>query len=146
MGSFTDKTFKPTEKIILSTFDTSEEAIEAEILLHSFYEIDANIHFANRAKQTSSAFSFRREGEGSLYAGKTDKEKFLLRKTLSDCQSIGAKGYYYCLRHHDGTILVTTNLTDTCRKHCLSSGNLWQVLKGKRKHSKGWTIEKMLMP
>ena len=38
-GSYRDKTFKPTEKIILETFDTLEEALKAEIILHDFYEI-----------------------------------------------------------------------------------------------------------
>ena len=46
-GSFRDKTFKPTEKIILQTFDTVEEAFLAEIQLQEFYQVDKNPHFAN---------------------------------------------------------------------------------------------------
>jgi hypothetical protein len=46
-GSFSDKTFKPTEKIILKTFDTLEEVFEAEIILQEFYKVDKNPHFAN---------------------------------------------------------------------------------------------------
>jgi len=57
-GSFTDKTFKPTQKIILDTFKSKEEAVIAEISLHSFYQVDINLHFANRAKQTSSGFCY----------------------------------------------------------------------------------------
>lgn len=56
-GSFSDKTFNPTEKIILSVFETSEEALEAEMALHDFYCIHQNAHFANRAKQTSKFFN-----------------------------------------------------------------------------------------
>jgi hypothetical protein len=55
-GSFHDKTFSPTKKIILETFDTVGEALEAEIILHDFYGVDKNPHFANRAKQTSTKF------------------------------------------------------------------------------------------
>ena len=55
-GSFHDKIFQPTQKIILETFDTVEEALEAECSLHNFYEVDKNPHFANRAKQTSTGF------------------------------------------------------------------------------------------
>lgn len=55
-GSFHDKTFNPTQKIILKTFDTTEEALKAECILHNFYDIDKNPHFANRAKQTSTKF------------------------------------------------------------------------------------------
>lgn len=51
LGSYTDKTFKPTEKIILQTFDTQSDAYGAEVKLHDFYEVDINPHFANKAKQ-----------------------------------------------------------------------------------------------
>jgi hypothetical protein len=57
-GSFKNKSFKPTQKIILETFDTVEEALEAECTLHDFYEVDKNPHFANRAKQTSKKFYY----------------------------------------------------------------------------------------
>ena len=39
-GSFHDKTFRPTQKIILETFDNVEEALGAECVLHNFYEVD----------------------------------------------------------------------------------------------------------
>lgn len=57
LGSYKDKTFKPTHKIILGVFDSNEEALNAEILLHKFYKVDANPHFANKAKQTSKKFT-----------------------------------------------------------------------------------------
>ena len=57
LGSFYDKTFNPTQKIILETFKTRRDAILAEINLHNFYNIAANPHFANRAKQTSTRFT-----------------------------------------------------------------------------------------
>jgi len=57
-GSYTDKTFKPTQKIILETYDTREEALSAEIKLHKFYDVAKNSHFANKAKQTSEKFSY----------------------------------------------------------------------------------------
>ena len=57
-GSFKDKTFKPSEKIILEKFGSCEEALEAEIKLHHFFEVDKNPHFANKAKQTSTKFYF----------------------------------------------------------------------------------------
>ena len=56
-GSFSDKTFTPTEKIILGVYETAEEAIAAEIALHEFFDVVPNPHFANRSKQTSSSFS-----------------------------------------------------------------------------------------
>lgn len=50
-GSFTDKTFKPTEKIILQTFDTRKDAYIAEVKLHQFYDVKNNPHFSNKSNQ-----------------------------------------------------------------------------------------------
>lgn len=58
MGSFKDKTFAPTEKIILAEFDSVKEAIQCEINLHVFFAVDDNPHFANRSRQTSTGFSY----------------------------------------------------------------------------------------
>jgi hypothetical protein len=55
-GSYKDKTFAPTSKIILQQFDTRESAIAAEVALHMFYKVHVNPHFANIARQTSSKF------------------------------------------------------------------------------------------
>lgn len=43
-------------KFILSTFSTSEEAIQNEIYLHSLLNVGVNPLFYNRSKQTSSRF------------------------------------------------------------------------------------------
>jgi hypothetical protein len=57
-GSFTDKTFKPTQKIILkSDYATREEAYADEIILQEYYKVVENLHFANKAYQTSTGFS-----------------------------------------------------------------------------------------
>ena len=50
-GSYTDKSFKPTEKIILEVFDTRKDAYEAEAKLHNFYDVKNNPHFANKTNQ-----------------------------------------------------------------------------------------------
>jgi hypothetical protein len=65
MGSYRDKTFNPTEKIILCEVETYEEACAMEVELHAFFEVDINPHFANIARQTSAGFNFRAEGENN---------------------------------------------------------------------------------
>jgi hypothetical protein len=56
-GSFTDKTFKPTQKIIFkSDYSTREEAIQDEIILQRFFQVVENANFANKAYQTSTKF------------------------------------------------------------------------------------------
>jgi len=74
-GSFRDKTFKPTQKIILETFDSVEDALEAECVLHDFYEVDKNPHFANKARQTSKKFYCRVFGEDNPSKRDDVKEK-----------------------------------------------------------------------
>jgi hypothetical protein len=57
-GSFKDKNFKPTAKIILKDdYCTRDEAYRDEIILHKFFSVAENSHFANRAYQTSASFS-----------------------------------------------------------------------------------------
>jgi len=55
-GSFRDKTFKPTEKVILFVCETREEVAEIEIKLHDFFDVSVNPQFANKAKATSTKF------------------------------------------------------------------------------------------
>ena len=56
-GSSKDKTFKPTQKIILkSDYATRKEAYADEIVLQEHYKVVENPHFANRAYQTSTKF------------------------------------------------------------------------------------------
>jgi hypothetical protein len=52
MGSYTDETFNPTEKIIISIHETREDAHLAEIKLHEFFSVGENPHFANKVKST----------------------------------------------------------------------------------------------
>ena len=57
-GSYKDKTFKPTQKIILKDdYLTREDAYADEIILREHYKVVENIHFANRAYQTSTRFT-----------------------------------------------------------------------------------------
>ena len=56
-GSYRDKKFCPTEKIILMTFSTRKEAEYAEYRLHKFFSVVENKHFANKAKNILNGFS-----------------------------------------------------------------------------------------
>jgi hypothetical protein len=57
-GSYKNKNFNPTQKIILkSDYTTREEAYVDEIILQRYYKVVENTHFANKAYQTSTKFS-----------------------------------------------------------------------------------------
>lgn len=74
-GSFYDKTFKPTEKIILYTFKTKKDAYMAESILHEFYQVDVNPNFANKVKQKNKKGKFNK----SLRIENPDfKNKFII--------------------------------------------------------------------
>jgi hypothetical protein len=62
LGSYSDKTFKPTSKIILTVHHSVDEALLAEIKIQRFYKVVENPHFANKAYQTSTGFRFASSG------------------------------------------------------------------------------------
>lgn len=96
-GSYKDPTFKPTQKIILETYKTKEEAISAEILLHEYFQVDKNPHFANKAKQTSIKFSFRgvgTENPGYQYWKGNKRKESSVQKQKQTIQQNQKSGKY----------------------------------------------------
>jgi hypothetical protein len=55
-GSYRDPNFSPTQRIIISFFDTREEAKLAEITLHEFFKVESNPHFANILSAKAQGF------------------------------------------------------------------------------------------
>jgi len=77
LGSYHDETFSPTNKIVLETFSTREEALQAEINLHEFYQVDKNPHFANKARQKTTGFYYaeKKFGEENPFYQKQHTEE-----------------------------------------------------------------------
>ena len=84
LGSYHDETFSPTNKIVLETFSTREEALQAEVNLHKFYQVDKNPHFANKARQKTTGFYYaeKKFGEENPFYGKshTEETKKIIRQ------------------------------------------------------------------
>lgn len=57
-GSFKDKTFKPNKKKILKIFKTRQEAFKHECYLHFVLDVAVNPRFANRARATTTGFTW----------------------------------------------------------------------------------------
>lgn len=94
-GTFKDKNFKPTRKIILKDdYATREEAYADEIILQQYYKVVENPHFANKSYQTSTKFYFT---DGSI-GGKKSKELGLGIHALNSTQKseAGKKGGEKC--------------------------------------------------
>lgn len=94
-GSYSDISFKPTEKIILGVYDTPEKCLAAEVVLHKFFEVDKNPHFANRAKLTSSGFSYSggHPGEKNGMYGKTHTPE--AKRAMAEARSIVNKNSHW---------------------------------------------------
>jgi hypothetical protein len=78
-GSYTDKTFKPTQKIILETYNTAEDLAKAEEILHAFYDVAPNPHFANK----------HNAGEKFSYVMTSEEAKENGKKGGSKCKELG---------------------------------------------------------
>ena len=81
-GSSSDKTFKPTQKIILKDdYSTREEAYADEIILQEYYKVVENPHFVNKSYQTSTKFYYVPEPEDAKKRGKINGLKHKQNKT-----------------------------------------------------------------
>jgi len=104
-GSYHDKSFTPTQKIILGEFETPEEALEAEITLHNFFEVDKNSHFANRARQTSTGFiSLHKDEEwrrkiSEAHKGKKLSPESIAKRQANRSYATGSDHPYYGATH-----------------------------------------------
>mgnify|MGYP006270387995 CR=1 FL=1 len=86
-GSFKDKTFKPTQKIILKDdYASRTDAYADEIILQQFYKVVENPHFANKSYQTTTKFYFNRKGQKhpKISGDKHPSKREELRKNLSE--------------------------------------------------------------
>ena len=141
MGSYKDKTFNPTGKIVIAVYDNEIDALQAEVALHSFFDVDINPHFANQAKQTSSKFYWR----GNLTKMLSPQQEYDRRQKISASRNSAARGFFYQLVSPNGTLHVTINLREFCRDHGLIKGNVDKVARGERRSHRGWTAKRMEM-
>lgn len=95
LGSYHDETFKPSHKIILETFSTREEALQAEVNLHKFYNVDENPHFANKARQKTTGFYYaeKKFGEENPFYGKKHSKETREKLSKSSKGRPGVKKY-----------------------------------------------------
>lgn len=80
LGSFSDRTFKPTQREILAFCETREEANALEIAIQEAFWVDMNPDFANRYIHRSERFTFDQRGrprseESNQKTSKTCKER-----------------------------------------------------------------------
>ena len=112
LGSYHDKTFHPTNKIILETFSTREEALQEEVNLHKFYQIDKNPHFANKARQKTSGFYY--SAKGVIRSEETKRKQSENAKG----KFVGENNPFYGKKHSDETKeILRQKTTEIWKKH-----------------------------
>ena len=121
-GSYRDKTFRPTQKIILTQHHTVEEALTAEIRLHEFYDVAHNSHFANKAKQTSEKFSY----DGTWEQRSETVKKWQTSKTPEQRSEVRRKQVASMTPEQRSEATKKGNLTKTPeqRSEAIRKGNL----------------------
>jgi hypothetical protein len=150
-GSYRDKTFKPTEKIILEVFDTAEESAEAEILLHDFYKVDKNLHFANKVRATTTRFYYSVSGKDNPFYGRhhTEETRELIRsknkgkkqdRSLVERRTQSALKYKYLFISPNNQRYETGSASQFCIDNRLNSSASYQVAKGNWSNHQGWKV------
>ncbi len=165
-GSFKDKTFKPTQKIILKDdYATREEAYADEIILQQYYKVVENPHFANRSYQTNVKFTTKglslseetklklskvRKGRVAWNKGKSvsnevkekirQKNKGRKQTEEHKLKRANKRSKNFTLISPCGRIIVGKNISKFCKENNLNVSHIHSVLNKKRKHHKGWTI------
>ena len=80
LGSYRDKSFKPQQKIILKVFCSREEAFKHEIYLHFILDVAVNDTFANRARVTTTGFTWA----GQHHSKETIERLRITSKNMSE--------------------------------------------------------------
>lgn len=157
MGSFSDKTFKPTKKWILRLFSSRKAAIDHEIWLHNHHDVGKNPLFANRAKQTSTRFNYNCTGRKVIHSEETKRKIGVAgkgrippnkgKKMSSEfCKKVSEakidKTLYHCI-HKDGTEHICTTYW-LRNEYNLYASNLKRVRDGKNYQCKGWRVACLL--
>ncbi len=140
------------EKIILATWDTKEEVLLHEALLHDCFDVDNNPNFFNRSKQTSSKFSYSPDGKKMPRHGvekmrksltgraRSEETRYKITKGLERYHS-GAEETELEFQHKEhGNVKCTR--AQLVKQFNLCRGGLSRLVAGTRSHCGGWTILK----
>lgn len=167
LGSFTDKTFKPTHKVVIALFDSADEAIRSEIALHRLFRVDVSEHFANKVIQPSPEFFNRGGHTKNTWKRRTKAQKKTTQLSDYSETSLSAseikewhhliqiikkqRGKYMSEEHEDailttyplrgptGTVFPVTDVQKFCETCNLDLREIEKVLMGEVKSHRGWT-------
>jgi len=118
LGSFSDTSFNPTNKIILSYYKTAEEAIKGEIQWQRVFRVKDDSNFANQVYQTDVKFDC---------TGRKHSEKTKLKMSISQRE---------CQNRHDVKIKKSENIRKALKNEEIKLNHSSQMKRiGKQKES-----------
>ena len=158
MGSFKDKSFKPSDKIVIGYSKTKEGAVWLEIQWQRAFGVVENPQFANKSYQTSTGF----DRTGAVDSEETRRKKTQAqmgnKKGLGNKSKTGqtnsqshreavsraCKGNAWAAKpitliHPDGVEEAFDSIAQACRKYGLDGRHLSACALGKRKRHKKYT-------
>ena len=145
-GSFVDPTFKPVARDVLAFYETREQACEAEMLLHDFFDVANNPNFANQAKaHNTGSYPFTLSDELKREAGRKGGKVRSEKKLTSATQNVW-KGTLKTSKAVTATNTLTgeTFFFYSCREASRKTGlhlqQVYDLLKGRKEETKSWKL------
>lgn len=168
LGSFSDKTFRPTNKIVIATYDSAEEALRAESALQRLFQAHKAEHFANRAIYSFGKFrrlpkrkrgwrrlakqEKRREAAGRLLELEKNVSQLELnwwtsildviekeRQQLIEEDKADQLQSIYLLKNPYGVTYPVTDLEIFCKNNRLNLNSIQKLFLGRVNSWRGWS-------
>lgn len=174
LGSFSDKTFKPTHKIVIATYDSAKNAYRAESALQTLFCVHKAEHFANQVIYSAGKFCPERkltdwdnlptEGSRRESALEVLAQDALTTQSYQDSwrttidlinkerRELIADGKtdeidtIYLLKSPYGVTYPVTSLESFCRKSNIDADGIKQMFLGKTDSWKGWERGELCYP
>jgi hypothetical protein len=142
-GSFKDKSFKPTQKIILKDdYSTREEAYIDEIILQEYYRVVENLHFANRAYQTSTKFFYVPTKNSSKKRKPMSEEQKIKLSNIAKGKKISEKQRQIISQTHKNKKVseeTRKKMSESAKKRIYKNREEWiEKIKKGRKGQSSW--------
>jgi hypothetical protein len=175
LGSFSDKTFKPTHKTVIATYETAQEALKAESALQCLFNAHKAEHFANkviyplgkfghsttrglrwdnpvRYQQLKESSEKLLELEAATSQSERDEWLPVIKLIQTERQQMIEEGRegkietVYMLKNPFGLTLPVTRLEAFCQNAGLDFEEIKKLFSGEISHWEGWTRGENYLP
>jgi hypothetical protein len=175
LGSFSDKTFKPTHKIVIATYKTAQDALKAESALQCLFKVHKAEHFANqtiypfgkfgrlttrglrwddpmRYQQLQESSEMLLKLEAAISQSERDEWLFTIKLIQRERQQMIEEGkenemqFIYMLKNPFGLTLPVTCLESFCENAGVNFDEITKLFTGEIDQWEGWTRGENCLP